>query len=161
MKKPLLKSVSAFLAFWILSVGVLSAASSNENTNTKSYSNLFDVEDEFNDEFAELDMLESEIMENGLGDYNSLVNANPNLLSDIGLNEIKSINSINGTQGFSLDQMDWGAFAWGLLCCPVGFFVVAINKDKGQDQKTSFWVGWAVSTVLGVVNYAVFGVRVN
>ena len=51
--------------------------------------------------------------------------------------------------------MDWGSFAWGLLCCPVGFFVVVTNKDKEQAQKTSFWVGWLTAVIINTVSYVV------
>ncbi len=53
---------------------------------------------------------------------------------------------------FTLDDMDWGSFAWGFCCWPVGFFVVAINRDKSKEEKTSFWIGMAVSTILGIIS---------
>lgn len=52
---------------------------------------------------------------------------------------------------FSIDDMEWGAFAWGFLCCPVGFFVVGINDSKRQDEKTSYWIGVVTSAVIGTI----------
>lgn len=54
---------------------------------------------------------------------------------------------------FSIDDMDWGAFAWGFCCWPVGFFVVAINNSKTSDQKLSFWIGMGVSVVVSAISY--------
>jgi len=50
---------------------------------------------------------------------------------------------------YTLDDMDWGSFAWGFCCWPVGLFVVAFNTEKTQDQKTSFWIGTVVGIVAG------------
>lgn len=54
---------------------------------------------------------------------------------------------------FSIDDMDWTAFAWGFCCWPVGFFVVAINNNKTSDQKLSFWIGMGVSVVVSAISY--------
>ena len=51
-----------------------------------------------------------------------------------------------------MDDMDWGSFAWGFCCWPVGFFVVVTNKDKEQNQKKSFFVGWGTSVVLSIIS---------
>ena len=52
----------------------------------------------------------------------------------------------------SIDDMDWGAFAWGFCCWPVGFFVVVTNKDKESNQKKSYFVGLGISTVLVIIS---------
>jgi hypothetical protein len=52
---------------------------------------------------------------------------------------------------FTIDDMDWGSFAWGYCCAPVGFFVVAINDKKSSDQKLSYWIGLATATFLGTI----------
>lgn len=54
---------------------------------------------------------------------------------------------------FSIDDMDWTAFAWGFCCWPVGFFVVGINSSKTSDQKLSFWIGMGVSVVVSAISY--------
>jgi hypothetical protein len=55
--------------------------------------------------------------------------------------------------GWSIEDMDWGSFAWGFCCFPIGFFVVAINSNKSNDQKLSFWIGAIVSTVTSAITY--------
>ena len=57
---------------------------------------------------------------------------------------------------FTIDDMDWGSFAWGFCCCPIGFFVVAINDDKTQEQKTSYWIGVIAGVVLDVISSAAY-----
>lgn len=49
---------------------------------------------------------------------------------------------------FDFDDMDWGSFAWGLCCCPVGVFTVALNDSKSSDEKTSYWIGVISSAVI-------------
>jgi hypothetical protein len=53
---------------------------------------------------------------------------------------------------FGLGEMEWGSFAWGFCCWPVGFFVVAINSNKSQNEKISFWIGMGVSVVLTAIS---------
>jgi hypothetical protein len=53
-----------------------------------------------------------------------------------------------------IDDMDWGSFAWGFCCWPVGFFVVITNKDKDSNQKKSFWIGLGTSFVLSLISGA-------
>lgn len=55
--------------------------------------------------------------------------------------------------GWSIEDMDWGSFAWGFCCFPIGFFVVAINGNKSNDQKLSFWIGAGVSVVFSAITY--------
>lgn len=54
---------------------------------------------------------------------------------------------------WSIDDMDWGSFAWGFCCFPIGFFVVAINSNKSNDQKLSFWIGTGVGVVFSAISY--------
>jgi len=56
-----------------------------------------------------------------------------------------------------VSSMDWGAFAWGFCCCPIGFFVVAVNSDKSQDEKMSYWIGVIVSSILSIISSAASG----
>ncbi|MCC6721265.1 MAG: hypothetical protein IT243_03620 [Bacteroidia bacterium] len=53
---------------------------------------------------------------------------------------------------FSFDEMDWISFAWGFLCCPVGFFIVVLDDDKTKEEKTSFWIGVIASVVLSTIS---------
>lgn len=57
-----------------------------------------------------------------------------------------------GQSAFGIDDMDWGSFAWGFCCWPIGFFVVAISSNKTNDQKLSFWIGMITSVVVGGIS---------
>jgi hypothetical protein len=98
-------------------------------------------------EFAELNELEAYVL------YHQDVNlddlqSNP-LIGAMDFNSMKTASPMGAM--FTIDDMDWGSFLWGFLCCPVGFFVVAMSGDKSSDQKISFWIGVAVSAVLGSI----------
>ncbi|MGB3468652.1 MAG: hypothetical protein WBA74_25430 [Cyclobacteriaceae bacterium] len=156
MKKYTLKAIASFLALNIMFTTGLFAAEGLD-TKVEIEEDIFALEDDFYSDFAELEALELKIKSEGVADYNSLVQTNPDLLADLNLTELKAVNSIEATEGFSIDDMDWGSFAWGLLCCPIGFFVVAINGNKSKEQKTSFWIGWGVGVVLNLLTTAVAG----
>lgn len=156
MKNHTLKALASLLALNILfTTGLVAAEGIDKSFETNE--NVFALEDDFYSDFAELEVLEKQIKENGLEDYNSLVQTNPDLLTDLNLTDLRSLNSLEATEGFTFDDMDWGSFAWGILCCPIGFFVVAINGNKSQDQKASFWIGWGVGVVLNIAYWAVAG----
>ena len=61
-------------------------------------------------------------------------------------------NHISVKPNFSFDDIDWISFAWGFLCCPVGFFIVVIDDDKSKEEKTSFWIGVISSVVLSSIS---------
>lgn len=56
---------------------------------------------------------------------------------------------------FGIEDMDWGAFAWGFCCWPIGIFTVILNKNKDSNSKISYLIGvgtwFALSTVSAVV----------
>jgi hypothetical protein len=113
--------------------------------------NSFNVDEEFAiAEFAELDELEATVQTANLETmtYQEIVAKSE-------FNEALFLrDGISGDDGggFSLDDMDWASFAWGFCCCPVGFFVVAINKNKDKDQKVSYWIGYGVSALLSIIS---------
>jgi len=61
----------------------------------------------------------------------------------------KGFDNRTFSAGFDFDDMEWGAFAWGFCCWPVGFFTVAINDETTKDEKASYWIGVVVSAVVG------------
>ena len=61
-------------------------------------------------------------------------------------------NHISVKPNFSFDDIDWISFAWGFLCCPVGFFIVVIDDDKSKEEKTSFWIGVIANVVLSTIS---------
>lgn len=60
-------------------------------------------------------------------------------------------NQFNANAAFSISDMDWGSFAWGLCCWPVGLFVVLINSNKDSDQKMSYLIGVACVVVINLI----------
>lgn len=97
----------------------------------------------FETEMTSLNQLEQDVNMNGF----SLTEVESSdkwssQLAGLGLNQAS----------WSISDMDWGSFAWGFCCWPVGFFVVAINSSKSNDQKLSFWIGTGVSIVLSAIS---------
>lgn len=102
-------------------------------------------QDELNQEFAQLNDLEGYVLANeGI------------TISDVENNPVFGAMDFSGMKHagpmaamFSIEDMDWIAFAWGFLCCPVGFFVVAISDDASKDEKMSYWIGVIISAIVG------------
>tara|TARA_B100001564_G_scaffold184086_1_gene154713 strand:+ start:404 stop:832 length:429 start_codon:yes stop_codon:yes gene_type:complete len=108
---------------------------------------------EISTELSDLDIVENIIAQ----DQNSTVEeintqiTNNNFLSS---SFETSYNSSLALRAGLIDDMDWGSFAWGFCCWPIGFFVVITNKDKDSNQKKSFWVGLGTSFVLSLISGA-------
>ncbi len=65
-------------------------------------------------------------------------------------------NDVLVKPNLKMDAVDWGAFAWGFCCWPIGVFVIAINDDKDKDSKNSFVAGIASSVIVSTVAYIAF-----
>ena len=127
---------------------------------------VFAIETKANDDFSyDLNEINSELTE--LNQIEEIILENENQ-SIVLLNQQISENLSYGTkfieynksafpmqQHFSFEEMDWGSFAWGFCCCPIGFFTVGINKEKNSSQKGSFWIGVGVSTVFSLISSAI------
>lgn len=110
--------------------------------------NLFTYnQDELNQEFEQLNALEGYVLANQ-GVAITDVENNP-LFGTMDFSGMKHASPMGAM--FSIEDMDWIAFAWGFFCCPVGFFVVAIDDDSSKDEKMSFWIGVLVSAVIGSI----------
>lgn len=110
-----------------------------------SQADLFSYnQDELNQEFAQLNDLEGYVLANQ-GVTIADVENNP-VFGTMDLSGMKHSGPMAAM--FSIDDMDWGAFAWGFFCCSIGFFVVAISDDASKDEKMSFWIGVIVKAVL-------------
>ena len=136
-----MKKISTF----ILALSFIFSASAS-NADLFSY----DLS-EINTELLDLEVVENVIAQNQnstTDEINRKIINNNFLNSSFDTNYKSSLMSRNA---FTIDDMDWGAFAWGLLCCPVGFFVVVTNKDKEKAQKTSFFVGWLTAVIVEVI----------
>ena len=110
---------------------------------------------EINTELSDLEVVENVIANNQnstIEEINKKIITN-NLLSSSFDTNYKS--SLTARNAFTMDDMDWGAYAWGLLCCPVGFVVVVTNKDKEKAQKTSFFAGWLTAVIINSISYII------
>lgn len=56
---------------------------------------------------------------------------------------------------FGISDMDWGAFAWGFCCWPIGLFTVILNDNKDSDSKISYLIGVGTGVVLGAISYVI------
>ena len=103
-------------------------------------------EEKVKENFSELTTLENVLSaEKGLT-LNDMENLYPELVSNINYNYQAASKPL--TSLFSIDDMDWGAFAWGLCCWPVGVFTVILNDDKGSNSKISYLIGLGTSFII-------------
>ena len=105
---------------------------------------------EISTELSDLKVVEKVISQNQnstIVDLNTQITNNKYLSSTFDTNYKSSLALRAGL----MDDMDWGSFAWGFCCWPIGFFVVITNKDKEQNQKKSYWVGLGTSAVLSII----------
>ena len=105
---------------------------------------------EITTELSDLEVVENVIAQNQnstVEEINTQIIKNNFLSSSFETN----YNSSLALRAGLIDEMDWGSFAWGFLCCPIGFFVIITNKDKDSSQKKSFWIGTITSVILGAI----------
>ena len=62
-------------------------------------------------------------------------------------------NHISVKPNLKFEEIDWGAFAWGFCCYPIGIFTVLINDKKDQKSKESFWAGVGTSIIVSTASY--------
>ncbi len=101
----------------------------------------------FEEDFDKLKQLEHYVSTHDLSGVQGLKKRKPELLK--GVNLASSNTSSAVAKGWSFSDMEWGPFAWGFCCWPVGLFTVAINDDKSKNEKISYWIGAGTSTVVG------------
>jgi hypothetical protein len=106
---------------------------------------LFKVDEQaLNNEFSDLSALENYVVANNFVSLNEIETGNLYDLSGLNVNSMGATSSGNFT-------FQWEGFLWGFLCCPVGFFVIAINESRDHDQKMSYWIGVAAGVVLSAI----------
>lgn len=133
-----MKKIVTYVLFSFLSISVFAGSS------------LFSYDSEKVDQtFASLDKVELYINQHPTVQLNDLLAENNSILKGMDVNAMAMAGPL--AAAWSIDDMDWGSFAWGFCCWPVGFFVVAINDAKTNDQKLSYWIGLGVSVVLNTV----------
>lgn len=98
--------------------------------------------DELNGEFQELALLEEAVAGNPALTFNNAVSQNL-----VGSN----FHLADPEKAVDPYIFQFEGFLWGFLCCPVGFFVVAVNKNKTKDVKLSYWWGVFAYATLSVV----------
>lgn len=114
---------------------------------------LFDVDDAaIEQQFSDLNQLEQYVENHDDLTWTEMQENHTDFLATAEITDL-TLSRPLGT-AWTIDDMDWGAFAWGFCCCPIGFFVVAVNSNKDANQKTSFWIGVAVSTILSAISSA-------
>lgn len=121
----------------ILSLSLLLMASLSMATPTASDFVL--DEQSFQSEMSALDPIEQAL---STPTFTGTSTSSSSLFAQYGLQQ----------SAFGLDDMEWGPFAWGFCCWPVGFFVVAINSNKSKNEKLSFWIGTCVSVVFSGIS---------
>jgi hypothetical protein len=99
-------------------------------------------------EFSQLDKIETYVEKNNVS-YTELSN------SPVFEGNIELTNAIAVKPNLKFEDVDWGSFAWGFCCWPVGIFTVLINDDKDQNSKNSFWAGLGGSVIAYSVAYVV------
>jgi len=110
-----------------------------------------------NDELFNLDEAALEVQFQELTTLENFVLTNNNVtaidLSDNGFDMAGFAFNTNMNSGM---EFMWEGFLWGFLCCPVGFFVIAIDDDESKDNKMSFWIGVGASVVLSAITSPIY-----
>ncbi len=96
-------------------------------------------------QFQELTTLENFVLSNDNVTYIDL--------ADKGFNMAGYAFNTNMDSGM---EFMWEGFLWGFLCCPVGFFVIAINSNETRDNKLSFWIGVGAASVLSAITSPIY-----
>lgn len=105
---------------------------------------------ELEQEFSELNQLEAFLIDNEDAE-----------LADVQLNFSSILNTSSpSAMNLDIDRIDWGAFAWGFFCCPIGLFTVALNDRARPNEITSFWYGVIASAVLNAVSTGIYYIAI-
>jgi len=140
MKKLLLAVAACFVL-----------ASSSYATNA----DLFELnEEKINAEFTELNELEAYVSMNENVTIHSLYVENAGLVDGMKLSY--GPEGMMARNGFTLEDMQWGSFAWGFCCWPIGIFTVLLNDDKGNNHKISYFIGIGTSLLIGALSSPVY-----
>ena len=109
-------------------------------------SSYFDLNEEaINAEFETLNTLENAVLSSPEMTASQAVEMN--------LMTMAQSADLPQNSGGSDFAFEWEGFLWGFLCCPVGLFTVAVNKNKSHDNKISYWIGVAAGSVISMIYY--------
>ncbi len=101
------------------------------------------------DEFNELNKVSTYVDETKVF-YHELSN------SHVFEGKIELTNTIALKPNLKFEDMDWGAFAWGFCCWPIGIFTVVINDEKDKNSKHSYIAGIASRAIATGVVYVAY-----
>ena len=99
-------------------------------------------------EFSQLDKVAAYVDETNVS-YTELSN------SPVFEGNIELTNAIAVKPNLKFEDVDWGAFAWGFCCWPVGVFTVILKDDVDNNSKNSFFAGIASKVIATGVAYIV------
>ena len=105
-------------------------------------------------EFNELDKVAAYVDQNNVS-YTELSN------SHIFKGNIELTNAIAVKPNLKFEDVDWGAFAWGFCCWPIGIFTVILKDDVDKNSKNSFFAGIASKYIASAVAYVVMIIAVE
>ncbi len=104
---------------------------------------------ELTTEFSQLDKIETYVEETNIS-YTELSN------SPVFEGNIELTNAIAVKPNLKFEDVDWGAFAWGFCCWPVGVFTVILKDDVDKNSKNSYFAGIASRVIATSVAYVVY-----
>lgn len=139
------KEIMKKLHFFFAAVLVVFATSSI----TAATADLFAYNEQvISAQMADLNELESYVKENeGITLHELNVSKAPII------NKINMLSPLDYSKTlFSIENMDWTSFAWGLCCWPVGVFTVLLNDSKDTDAKISYFIGAGIAFVMGTIS---------
>jgi hypothetical protein len=99
-------------------------------------------------EFEALHELEKYIETSGFISLVEVKATNPGILNQLNASSNFSPNQLN----FGFDDMNWGAFACGFCCWPIGFFTILLNGNKDSDDRISYLIGAGISIIIGAIS---------
>ena len=105
--------------------------------------------DELQNEFSDLQSLETMVIANQnltIADFEQM---DIDWLSRIDLENMKTTSPVQAM--FGIEDMEWGAFALGFCCSPIGFFLVAISDERSNNEKLSYWIGVVINSLLSTI----------
>lgn len=141
MKNFILKTTSLFLLVMMLGVQTVYAVPAVEAKTIKKDVNL-DIAS-FEASFEDLSRLETQVLSGEIATGEEAIE------SGYDVNLFAGYEAVEGSL-----EIDWPAALWGFLCCPIGFFIYVTNSSRTQDEKLSYWIGVAASTVVSAVGFA-------
>lgn len=102
----------------------------------------------FENDFQDVNQLEKHVKNNPDMNFNQVQNQNPGLLEGTNIAKSASANALAAAFNFP-DDMDWGSFAWGFLCWPIGLFTVVFDESESEASRISYLIGILAAAAVG------------